>query len=238
MGLKMGLAAVFVFFAGMVRGYSGFGFAIIAALCLSFIYSPFESIAIALTLDLLSSLCLLRGIKRELNKRLLTLLTLGMLGAIPVSLMFISQVSAHQLKMMIAGASLVAGTLIMLNLKIRWLNQRYALLAGAVSGFSMTTASAGGPPLVLYLLNLSLSASEVRATAIVFFIFSSLASLMGLLSVDAISTQSIQFSLLLFPAAVIGNIVGKKLFSKYPDPSPRKTIAPILVMLALLIILF
>ncbi|CAM2896257.1 sulfite exporter TauE/SafE family protein [Vibrio rarus] len=234
----MGLAAVFVFFAGMIRGYSGFGFAIITALCLSFIYSPFESIAIALTLDLLSSLCLLPGIKRQINKRLLALLTVGMLGAIPISLLFISQISAHQLKMMIAGFSFIAGTLIMLNLKVSWLNQRYALLAGAISGFSMTTASAGGPPLVLYLLNLSLNARELRATAIIFFIFSSLASLIGLLYVDAISAESIHFSLLLFPAAVIGNIVGKKLFSKYPDPSPRKTIAPILVMLALLIIVF
>ncbi|GEA49249.1 anion permease [Vibrio inusitatus NBRC 102082] len=234
----MGLAAVFVFFAGMIRGYSGFGFAIIAALCLSFVYSPFESIAIALTLDLLSSLCLLSGIKREINKRLLALLSAGMLGAIPISLLFISQISAHQLKMMIAGFSFIAGTLIMLNLKVSWLNQRYALLAGAISGFSMTTASAGGPPLVLYLLNLSLNARELRATAIVFFIFSSLASLTGLLYVDAISAESIQFSLLLFPAAVIGNMVGKKLFNQYPDPSPRKTIAPILVMLALLIILF
>ncbi|CAM4057724.1 sulfite exporter TauE/SafE family protein [Vibrio neonatus] len=234
----MGLAAVLVFFAGIVRGYCGFGFAIIAALCLSFIYSPFDSIAIALSLDLLSSLGLLRGVKQEINKRLLVLLIVGMLGAIPLSLLFITQVSAYQLKMMIAGLSLLAGALIMLNLKMNWLNQRYALLAGAISGFSMTTASAGGPPLVLYLLNLSLNARELRATAIVFFIFSSTASLMGLLYVGAISTHSIQFSLLLFPAAMIGNLVGKKLFRQYPNPSPRKTIAPILMLLALLTILF
>ncbi|GAM60724.1 hypothetical protein JCM19232_3666 [Vibrio ishigakensis] len=63
----------------------------------------------------------------------------------------------------------------------------------------MTTASAGGPPLVLYLLNLSLKGSELRATAIVFFILSSAASLLGLLYVNAVSLQSIQISLMLFP---------------------------------------
>ncbi|GAD78423.1 sulfite exporter TauE/SafE family protein [Vibrio ezurae] len=234
----MGLAAVLVFFAGMVRGYCGFGFAIIAALCLSFIYSPFESIAIALSLDLLSSLSLLRGIKHDINKRLLVLLSIGMLGAIPLSLLFVSHISADQLKMMIACLSLVAGALIMLNLKMSWMNQRYALLAGAISGFSMTTASAGGPPLVLYLLNLSLNARELRATAIVFFILSSTASLIGLWYVSAVSTHSMQLSLLLFPVAVTGNLVGKQLFRRYPDPSPRKTIAPILMLLALLILLF
>lgn len=233
----MYLAAVFILFAGVIRGYSGFGFAVIAALCLSFIYSPFDAVAIALALDLLSSLCLVCGIKTQVNWRLLGMLSLGMLGAIPVSLFFVSVISAHELKMIIAGFSFVAGALIMLNLRLLWLNQRYAFLAGAVSGFSMTTASAGGPPLVLYLLNLSLKGSELRATAIVFFILSSAASLLGLLYVNAVSLQSIQISLMLFPVAVIGNLIGKKLFNRYPDSSPKKTVAPILMGLALLIII-
>lgn len=139
--------------------------------------------------------------------------------------------------MLIAGFSFIAGALIMLNLRLLWLNQRSAFLAGAVSGFSMTTASAGGPPLVLYLLNLSLKGSELRATAIVFFILSSAASLLGLLYVNAVSVQSIQISLMLFPVAVIGNLIGKKLFNRYPDSSPKKTVAPILMGLALLIII-
>ncbi|GAM74841.1 hypothetical protein JCM19241_1184 [Vibrio ishigakensis] len=222
----MYLAAVFILFAGVIRGYSGFGFAVIAALCLSFIYSPFDAVAIALALDLLSSLCLVFGIKTQVNWRLLGMLSLGMLGAIPVSLFFVSVISAHELKMIIAGFSFVAGALIMLNLRLLWLNQRYAFLAGAVSGFSMTTASAGGPPLVLYLLNLSLKGSELRATAIVFFILSSAASLLGLLYVNAVSMQSIQISLMLFPVAVIGNLIGKRLFNRYPDSSPKKQWLP------------
>lgn len=233
----MGMAAVFVLFAGIIRGFSGFGFAIIAALCLSLVYSPFDAVAIALTLDLLSSLCLVLGLNKQVNWRLLAMLSIGMLGAIPVSLFFISAISAHELKMMIAGLSFIAGALIMLNLRILWFNQRYALLAGAVSGFSMTTASAGGPPLVLYLLNLSLKASELRATAILFFIFSSAASLLGLLYVNAVTAHSIHFSLALFPVAMIGNLIGKRLFNRYPDSSPRKTVAPILMGLALLIIM-
>ncbi|WOG27446.1 sulfite exporter TauE/SafE family protein [Endozoicomonas sp. 8E] len=233
----MGLATVFVLFAGLVRGYSGFGFAIIAALCLSLVYSPFDAVAIALTLDLLSSLCLLPGVRRQVNRRLLTMLSLGMLGAIPVSLLFISVISAGELKMMIAGFSLIAGALIMFDLRFTWLNHRYAMLAGALSGFGMTTASAGGPPLVLYLLNLSLKAIEIRATAILFFILSSATSLLGLLYVDAISARSIQFSLVLFPVAMLGSLLGKKLFDLYPDSSPKNTVAPILMMLALLTIM-
>ncbi len=195
----MYLAAVFILFAGVIRGYSGFGFAVIAALCLSFIYSPFDAVAIALALDLLSSLCLVFGIKTQVNWRLLGMLSLGMLGAIPVSLFFVSVISAHELKMIIAGFSFVAGALIMLNL--------------------------------------SLKGSELRATAIVFFILSSAASLLGLLYVNAVSVQSIQISLMLFPVAVIGNLIGKRLFNRYPDSSPKKTVAPILMGLALLIII-
>jgi uncharacterized membrane protein YfcA len=231
--IEIGLASVLIVFAGVVRGYSGFGFAVIAALCLNFVFTPIESIVIAITLDLLSSLCLLHGVNAEIDKPLVKKLIAGMLIATPFSLFVVFWISSEALKLLIAGLSMVAGGLIMLDLRLSWLDKRYSLAVGALSGFGMTAGSAGGPPLILYLLNLMMSSSELRATAIVFFMASALTSTVGLTVIGAVNGRLIMTSMALLPSALIGNIIGKKMHQWLPELSPRLTTAPILIGLAL-----
>jgi uncharacterized membrane protein YfcA len=231
--IEIGLASVLIVFAGVVRGYSGFGFAVIAALCLNFVFTPIESIVIAITLDLLSSLCLLHGVNAEIDKPLVKKLIAGMLIATPFSLFVVFWISSEALKLLIAGLSMVAGGLIMLDLRLSWLDKRYSLAVGALSGFGMTAGSAGGPPLILYLLNLMMSSSELRATAIVFFMASALTSMVGLTVIGAVNGRLIMTSMALLPSALIGNIIGKKMHQWLPELSPRLTTAPILIGLAL-----
>ncbi|MCF7352768.1 sulfite exporter TauE/SafE family protein [Vibrio sp. CK2-1] len=228
-------ASIFTLFAGIVRGYSGFGFSVIAVLCLNLVYSPIESIALAIGLDLMSSLWLIPGIRQQINTQLLKPLMLGMLAALPFSLALINYIPSQQLKMLIASVCFIAGCLMILNLKLTWLNTKHAFSAGMVSGFTMTTASAGGPPLIIYLMNLSLSQKELRATSIAFFISSSLISLLGLIYLDMISSDTIIHSLFLLPSAVIGNIIGKKLYFALPQIPHRWFNAPLLMMLASII---
>lgn len=49
-----------VIFAAVVRGYSGFGFAVIAVVGLNLFFKPQQSVAIVLSLDLICSLNLWR----------------------------------------------------------------------------------------------------------------------------------------------------------------------------------
>ena len=231
--IELGLASLLIVFAGVIRGYSGFGFAVIAALCLNFVVTPIESIVIAITLDLISSLCLIRGVGANIDKPLVTKLIAGMLIATPFSLFVVSWMPSDGLKLLIAGLSMVAGGLIMLDLRLNWLDKRYSLAVGAFSGFGMTAGSAGGPPLILYLLNLMMSSSELRATAIVFFMASALTSIVGLTVIGAVTGHLVMTSMALLPSALVGNTIGKKVHQWLPELSPRLTTAPILMGLAL-----
>lgn len=91
-------ATGFILFAGIVRGYTGFGFSVISVLCLNLIYSPIESIALSIGLDLLSSLCLLSGIRQQINLTLFKPLLMGMLAALPLALGLIHYIPSQQLK--------------------------------------------------------------------------------------------------------------------------------------------
>ncbi|NLS11730.1 sulfite exporter TauE/SafE family protein [Vibrio sp. SM6] len=232
--IELGFASFMIVFAGIVRGYSGFGFAVIAALCLNFLVAPLESIVIAVALDLLSSLSLIRSASTQIDKPLVTKLISGMLVATPFSLWVVSYISADGLKFLIAGLSMTAGGLIMLDLRLKWLDERYSFAVGAVSGFGMTAGSAGGPPLILYLLNLMMESNQLRATAIVFFMASASTSIIGLAIIGAVDGQLIVTSMGLLPSALMGNLMGKKLHQWLPEWPPRLTTAPILMGLALM----
>ena len=235
--MEIGLAMILILFAGGVRGYSGFGFAIIAALSLSFIVPPLQAVTIAILLDFLSTFPLLKQSKTTINIRLIAPLCIGMLVAVPFSLYFISAISESGLKTFIAMMSLVAGALIILDFRLTWLHHRHAFWAGAISGFSMTAASSGGPPLVTYLMNITIEAKEQRATAIVFFLLSSAVSLSGFIWIGAFNQNTFTTGLWLLPAALIGNLLGQKLYLSVPNLSAKTTTAPILIGMALLMLI-
>ena len=54
-----------VIIAGIVRGYSGFGFAVIAVVGLNFFFEPQHSVAIVLSLDVICSLNLFKQAFKE-----------------------------------------------------------------------------------------------------------------------------------------------------------------------------
>ncbi|WP_295891443.1 sulfite exporter TauE/SafE family protein [uncultured Vibrio sp.] len=231
----MGLEVLLIVIAGVIRGYTGFGFSVIAAMCLSFVYPPIEAVFLAITLDLLSSLTLLRNANKHSSRGLVYPLVFGMVLSLPLGLVFVTSVSPEGIQYFIAFLSFVAGALILMNFKLHWLNERFAFGAGAVSGFCMTTASAGGPPLILYLMNLSVKQDELRSTSILFFFASSLLSFFGLYYIQSIELGVLFQGVALFPAALLGNVIGGWAFKRWPVESPTRVVAPILMSLSVLV---
>ena len=88
-----------------------------------------------------------------------------------------------------------------------------------------------------YLMNLTIETSEQRATAIVFFLLSSAISLIGFMWIDAFNQGAFITGLWLLPAALIGNLLGQKLYLSVPNLSAKTTTAPILIGMALLMLI-
>ncbi|KAA8999387.1 sulfite exporter TauE/SafE family protein [Affinibrenneria salicis] len=219
--------------AGLVRGYCGFGFALIAVLGFSILMPPHQALSCALLLDLLSALPLLRSGWRTASRPLLRRLLYGMCAALLPGLWLVYWLPSDMLRLLIALMTLCGGVLIVANIRLRALSLRHAPLAGVVSGLAMTTASAGGPPLMLYLLNLPLRSAPRRATAIVFFIVSSLLACAGLLFAGALTTPAIVSALMLLLPSLAGNLAGHLLCLRHPGLPARWSVAPLLIVMAL-----
>ena len=63
----LSIAAVVVFAAAIIRGYSGFGFSMICAVSLPQVLPPIEVVPLILLLEVAASILLLPGVGRQIH---------------------------------------------------------------------------------------------------------------------------------------------------------------------------
>lgn len=232
-------AAGLTLLAGAIRGYCGFGFAMIVALGLVGELPPTEAVPLALLLDLLASTGLWRRAACQVAWPRLWCLLVGMLVATVAGVGLVSSLPTTALSVAVALLSLSGAVAIMLRSEVAarpaapCFSRATDMVAGAASGFCMTIASAGGPPLMLYLLHRRLSPAALRATAILFFAASSTASLIGMAGVGIVGVDTLWRAGVLIVPSLAGNALGQWLFERSRPVSLKVTVVPLLVVLSL-----
>lgn len=222
------------FAAGLVRGYSGFGFAMLMALGLMLRLPPAEAVPVALLLDVACSVTLWPAALRVLHARVLARLLLGMLLAVPLGAWLLLWLPAQVMAPVVALLCLFGGLLVLWRPAVsRPLREGMAWIAGLVSGLATTLASAGGPPLMIYLLRSGLDARQLRGTAVLFFLLSSCAALLGLGIAGVLTGAQWRLALELALPALAGNVLGQWLHPRWQPLPLRVLVGGLLVLLSL-----
>ena len=208
------------FFAGVVRGYSGFGFAMVLTLGMLTRLAPAQVIPVVLMLDLVCSVSLWPGALKTLHLGVGVRLIVGMLLAVPLGALALARLPEQWMAPVVAGLCFLGGVLVLIRPPVRKVSRalatHWALPAGLASGLATAMASAGGPPLVVYLLRSGLSTASVRGTAIVFFAASSACALVSLWLLHALSRDQLSLAATLLLPALAGNLMGQWLFRRKP----------------------
>src|SRR5918996_5471713 len=97
-----------VFGAAYVRGYSGFGFSLLAITSLSLVLSPAEIIPPIFMMEVLASISLLPGIWKDIHWRSLGLLSAGCLVATPLGVWLLVAIPAAPMKIALSIVVLAA----------------------------------------------------------------------------------------------------------------------------------
>lgn len=221
------------FAAGLVRGYSGFGFAMLLALGLLTQLTPAQAVPVALLLDVACSITLWPGALRSYRRPVLVRLVVGMLLAVPAGAWLLLWLPPRIMAPLVALACLVGGLLVLWRpVAGKPLGQSAALPAGVASGLATTLASAGGPPLMLYLLRSGMDGAQLRGTAVLFFVVSSVCSLIGLAIAGVLGAQQWQLALGLALPALLGNLLGQWLHGRWQPLPLRTLVGGLLVLLS------
>ncbi len=226
---------ILAFAAGVLRGYSGFGFAMVLALGLLTVSPPAVAIPVVLLLDLLCSVSLWPAAAKSVHRGVGLRLIAGMLLAVPMGSLALARLPAQWMAPVVALLCLVGGVLVLVPRPVtavaKPLATNWALPMGFVSGLVTAMASAGGPPVVVYLLRSGLSAGSVRGTAIVFFAASDVVALGSLWALQALSIEHLHRAASLVVPALLGNVLGQVLFRRKPMGLNR-VIGSVLVLLS------
>ncbi len=165
------MIAATVLGAGVIRGYSGFGFSMICVVLLSMILPPSQIVPVILMLEVAASGWLLPQVWRDIHWGSLTWLSLGVVIGTPVGVYLLANVPPREMRMAIGIVVVALGACMLRGFRSQQMPARLQTsLVGAASGVLNGGTSMGGPPIILFYLSGPAGAAVSRASMIAFFL--------------------------------------------------------------------
>ena len=209
------LQQVAVFAAGFVTAITGFGFNALSLPLLAVALEPHHAVVVGLLVGLLifALVLFLPGVRHAVDCRLVLSLFAWSLIGLPVGARILVLLDERQLRLIIGGLTFLyaAGQLVGLMPTLP-ASRRAAPYVGVLSGVLSSSVSMGGTPIMLYLIGLGGEPHELRATAVVYVILSTVGSLVVLFWTGLVDTSSLLDAVILAPAAVVGFGLGALVF--------------------------
>lgn len=230
----VGYSMLVVLLAAVVRGYSGFGFSLLAVTGLSLTLPPAEIVPSIFMLEVAASLHLLPGIWKQIHWRSIAWLFVGCLVATPLGVWLLASVPEAPMKVALGIFVLGSALLLAQGYALKRMPGPGATFAtGAASGLLNGGFGIGGPPVVLFFFSSPAGAAVSRASAIAYFIGTDTAGL-GFLAGQGLVTQASFARFLLFlPPLLVGIAIGSRSFRGADPASFRQWVLRILMLLAL-----
>lgn len=238
--LEYGLVALIIFGAGIVRGFTGFGFALAAAPLLVFIFPPILVVPVILLLDMVAGLHASHHARHKANMNLVLLLSIPSIIIAPLGAIYLGNLSEDMARLCIGLIVIIAvpGLLFKLRIKADTKFEKFtAVGAGGLSGLLNGGFGLGGPPIGLFMASTTMLVETMRATTIVYFLIADVGAILSNMFVGHINLETIKVFAFGIVFVLVGNHVGTVLFKHYGSNIYRRAIALLLSVNALILIL-
>jgi uncharacterized membrane protein YfcA len=221
--------------AGMARGFSGFGAALIFVPLAGALAGPKLGAPILVIIDGLFASFLIPSAWKLGDRRDIALMFSGALFGVPMGTAVLALFAPLTLRWLIAGMAAAMLVLLMSGLRYRGRPHVLATISvGAISGLFSGIAQIGGPPVVSYWMGTEIAHHRLRANLILYFAASTLLSLASYVWGGLMSLQVLKFALFTGPAYGLGTLAGSRVFG-LASPAVFRSISLILIALAVLL---
>ena len=227
MGAAMGMTGiavvVIVILAGLMRGITGFGGAMLMAPPLSFLIGPVVTVVTALILESAAALVMFPDALPKINKRVLSFLILPAFITVPIGGYLLVTLDPLIVRKAIAAVVVVFSLGLLIG--VRYSGQprpTTSLLLGSVVGVLLGATSVGAPPVILYLLSGPDPQAVTRANLTVFVTAISVAGLVMLVFAGAITAKIALSAFLLCIPYMAATWCGGKLFGRLSEAVVRR----------------
>ena len=199
--------------AGLVRGFSGFGAAMVFVPIVAALRSPREAVVLLFLVDAVAALPLLPGGIARCAWREVLPLTLGATLCMPLGVALLGRADPQAMRWTVSLLILAATALLASGWRYRVVPSLPVTVAvGGLAGFTSGLAGMAGPPIVLFMLGGPNDAGTVRANIVVFFALATLVGAAAYLAHGMISRALLLEAALLLPAYALGVRLGARSF--------------------------
>jgi uncharacterized protein len=204
--------------AGLMRGYAGFGTAVILAPIYSVLWGPRAGVPVMLLMELVVSLQLLPRAFKDADTRVILPIGGAAALATPLGAVVLLTADPEVLRRCIGAFVLVFGLLLLSGWRYHGSRPLGLNLAvGTTAGLLKGATGMSGPPVILYLLAGPEEARRHRANLILFFALIAVVSIFGPLWFGMITAAVLAKLLLLMPVLLFFVPVGARLFQVVPQ---------------------
>ena len=210
-------AMVITFAGGLMLGYTGWGGAMVSMPFLTILYGPVEALVIMIIGALLVTAYLFPTAARIADWRRMTPILIAMAVCVPIGSLLLFALEPNLIRRIIGW--LIVGASILILSGWRYSGPQGAgasATTGAISGLINGFVGLGGPPLVIYMLALKLSAAVQRANALVFMAITSALVLGSTFVGGGVTLENSFLGVLTAPFQIAGGWLGARLFLKLP----------------------
>lgn len=157
--------------AGLVRGFAGFGTAMVFLPIAGQLVPPFWALSIMVVMDVIGPLPMVPRALRDGHPRDVARLSAGMLVALPLGIWVLSLMAPEQFRYAVSGITLVLLAALIAGLRYTGvLSKRLIFGTGALGGFMAGFSGLAGPPVIMLYMASSHPASVIRANLLLFLI--------------------------------------------------------------------
>jgi uncharacterized membrane protein YfcA len=221
--------------SGAVRGFSGFGSALIYVPLMSAIYGPQTGAATFLLTDVVTGIVFSLGVWRLAVWREVIPISLAAIFAAQFGTLILQYADPVSLRWVMAALVLV----IVVVLSSGWRYHGRPMLAvtvavGLVAGVLGGAVQIMGPPVVLFWLSSTASAAVVRANFVVLFALFAAALTVTYLANGLLTPEVLAIAAIVAPLHIAAMFAGSKLFDRASETAYRR-VAYLVIALAALV---
>lgn len=223
--------------AGILRGFTGFGFALAAVPAMTLVAAPDEVVPCVMLLQVVAGAQLLPRTWHDVDWGAVRPLLVAALVATPLGTWLLADLPADPMRALIGATVLAAVLLLGSGLQLAREPSLAARLGiGFVSGLLNGSTAMAGPPVIVYFLATRRTATASRASLLMYFFVLSVAGTASVVVAGLVSGRTLLLAALMFPALTLGNALGDRWFARSSGELYRRTALGVLAALAVLAI--
>ena len=204
-----------VFFAGLLRGYTGFGFSIAAVPLLSLVMPPAAAVPMVVVLQFLVSLNGLPEAIRLVDRPSIGFMAVGAAVGTPLGVLVLNRLDPDLVRLFIAALVGLAVAVLGCGFRFRLApSGPKLLLVGLASGLSNGMAGMPGPPVIAFYMASPFASNVARASMIVFFLLTAALAAASLGPAGLLTRRVLLPVALGLPLVLAGSWLGGLLFRR------------------------